>query len=63
MNTIFDETLETVGESLHSVDAKAFGRLLDDCEKALRNGGSIIVSGLGKNVPVCEKFVGCREGL
>lgn len=63
MNTIFDETLETVGESLHSVDAKAFGSLLEDCEKALRNGGSVIVSGLGKNVPVCEKFVGCMISL
>lgn len=31
MNTIFDETLEAVEESLHSVDARAFGSLLEDC--------------------------------
>ena len=32
--------------------------LINDCEKTLRNDRKIIVSGLGKNVPICEKFVG-----
>lgn len=63
MNTIFDSAIKAVGTSLQSVDAKMFNTLLDDCEKALRNGGSVIVSGLGKNAPVCEKFVGCMISL
>ncbi len=32
--------------------------LISDCENALKAGHKIIVSGLGKNVPICEKFVG-----
>ena len=39
MNTIFDEMLETTGKFLHSVDAKAFSSLIEDCEKVLRNDG------------------------
>lgn len=63
MNKLFDETLEKVEESLHSVDAESFKALLRDCETVLKNGGNVIVSGLGKNVPVCEKFVGCMVSL
>ncbi len=63
MNTLFDETLERIGESLHSVDAETFNALLRDCETVLKNGENVIVSGLGKNVPVCEKFVGCMVSL
>lgn len=33
-------------------------RFIGDCEQAIRNGHKAIATGLGKNVPVCEKFVG-----
>lgn len=32
--------------------------LMEACEKALRQGHQIVVSALGKNVPICEKFAG-----
>ena len=31
---------------------------MSHCYKAIEKGGKIIASGLGKNVPICEKFVG-----
>ena len=33
-------------------------RLLSDCENTLKSGHKVIASGLGKNVPICEKFEG-----
>ena len=35
-----------------------FEKLLDDSVEALDKGKKIIVSGLGKNVPICDKFMG-----
>ncbi len=58
MNAYFAELLSTVAESLNSVDDEKFSQLVDDSVGVLANGGKVIVSGLGKNVPVCEKFVG-----
>jgi len=45
------------------VNTEVFEKLLDDCIKTLGKGGKIVVTGLGKNVPVCEKFVGTMWSL
>ena len=37
--------------------------LVDACESTLREGHKIIASGLGKNVPICDKFVGTMLSL
>ena len=37
--------------------------LVSDCEQTLRNGNKIIATGLGKNVPICDKFVGTMLSL
>lgn len=63
MRSYFEKILNTIQASVRSMDEAAFGRLLDECEQVLRNGGKVIVSGLGKNVPVCEKFVGTMNSL
>lgn len=63
MITYFEETLRILSDSLHSVDIDNFQRLIDECEGTLQNGGRIIASGLGKNVPVCEKFVGAMVSM
>ena len=36
---------------------------MSDCEQTLRNGNKIIATGLGKNVPICDKFVGTMLSL
>ena len=54
----FKEDLEQFYKSLNSIDIKEMDELIDACEKTLRSGHKIIASGLGKNVPICDKFVG-----
>lgn len=55
--------METITESIESIPENLYEQLIDECENVLRNGGKIIASGLGKNVPICEKFVGTMNSL
>lgn len=63
MITYFEELLRILENSLESVDEQMFFDLVSQSTEVLENGGKIIVSGLGKNVPVCEKFVGTLTSL
>ena len=54
----FAEDLRIIENSLRSINVDDFEKLLTDCENTIRNGHKIIASGLGKNVPICDKFVG-----
>lgn len=58
VNLSFEETLRMLTDSLRSVDESVFNQLLDECTETLKRGNKIIASGLGKNVPICDKFVG-----
>jgi len=58
MNGYFSESIRIISNSLESVDEDAFEHLVSDCVQTLKNGKKIVISGLGKNAPVCEKFVG-----
>lgn len=49
--SIFDEVLESFG----NVDSREIKKLIFEIANSK---GKIICSGLGKNVPLCEKFVG-----
>ena len=59
----FEKLLSIIDTSIHSIDEKVFNTLVEDCVGALKKGNKIIVSGLGKNVPICEKFVGSMSSL
>ena len=59
----FNDIMNTCEESLRSLDVKQFERLIDHCIKCIDNGGKIVASGLGKNVPICETFVGTLYSL
>lgn len=63
MLSYFENLLTTIDHSVHSLDQDTFTRLLNESEAVLRGGHKIVVSGLGKNVPVCEKFVGTMNSL
>lgn len=63
MITYFNEILETVKGSLCSLDVDRFTRLVDHCTSCIDKGGKVVASGLGKNVPICEKFVGTMNSL
>lgn len=54
----FEKQLAEFDHSIHSLDEKKFSRWVDEAVETLKSGHKIIVSGLGKNVPICEKFVG-----
>lgn len=60
---MFEQTIKVLSNALNSVDESAFMRLANDCEATLRRGNKIIASGLGKNVPICDKFVGSMLSL
>lgn len=59
----FEETIRVLSDSLNTVNEEIFKKLVLCCCKALSNGKKIVVSGLGKNVPICEKFVGTMNSL
>lgn len=54
----FEKQLQEFDRSIHSLDEQAFERWVDEAVDTLQAGHKIIVSGLGKNVPLCDKFVG-----
>lgn len=59
----YEEVLQVVKESLESIDETVYEELVKQCVQVLTSGGKIIASGLGKNVPICEKFVGTLNSL
>lgn len=59
----YKEVLETITDSVESIPEDVYMQLVDECVETLKNGGKIIASGLGKNVPICEKFVGTLNSL
>ena len=59
----FEDVLSVIKESIESVDENVYKDLIDECVRTLKNGGKIIASGLGKNVPICEKFVGTMNSM
>ena len=63
MITYFEKQLKEFEHSIHSIDMELFERWVDEGVRTLERGHKIIASGLGKNVPVCEKFVGSMQSL
>lgn len=63
MTEYFSEMLSIIEESVESIDGNSFECLVSRCDDVLNHGGSIIVTGLGKNVPICDKFVGTMVSL
>lgn len=59
----FEHLLKVIENSITSLDESAFHNLVDDCTNTLKRGKKIVVSGLGKNVPICDKFVGTMLSL
>jgi len=59
----YKDVLAVIEDSLESIDEAVYEQLLKQCEETIRNDGKIVASGLGKNVPICEKFVGTLNSL
>ena len=63
MIAYYRDVLEVIESSINSIPEEDYERLICECTSVLKNGGKIIASGLGKNVPICEKFVGTMNSL
>lgn len=54
----FENQLLEYEHAIHSLNENEFERWVNEAVDVLKKGNKIIVSGLGKNVPICDKFVG-----
>lgn len=63
MISYFEKVLKEIEASIHSIDEESFERWVDEAVQTIEEGHKVIVSGLGKNVPICEKFVGTMVSL
>ncbi|MGN0429842.1 MAG: SIS domain-containing protein [Acetatifactor sp.] len=63
MISYYEGVLDVIKDSLESIPVEVYEQIIDECVATLKDGGKIIASGLGKNVPICEKFVGTLNSL
>ena len=63
MTTYFERQLKEIEHSIHSIDMDVFEKMVNMAVETIKLGHKIIVSGLGKNVPICDKFVGSMISL
>lgn len=54
----FSDNERILKNALKSIRMDQFEALIADCEETIKTGHKIITSGLGKNVPICDKFTG-----
>jgi len=59
----FEKLLRSITDSINGLDYDVFEKLVMESLDTLKKGNKIVVSGLGKNVPICEKFVGTMLSL
>ncbi len=63
MISYYQDVIDVIRDSLESIQEEQYEQLINECTNILKSGGKIIASGLGKNVPICEKFVGTLNSL
>lgn len=63
MISYFERQLAEITHSLNSVDEDIFEKMVEHAVATIKSGHKIIVSGLGKNVPICDKFVGSMVSM
>lgn len=63
MIAYYESVMNVIKDSLESIPTDVYEQVISECIETLNNGGKIIASGLGKNVPICEKFVGTLNSL
>ena len=63
MITYYEDVMKVLEDALESIPTDVYEQVINECVETLKNGGKIVASGLGKNVPICEKFVGTLNSL
>ena len=59
----FEKNSLIIEDALKSISLSQMEGLISQCQNTLESGHRIIASGLGKNVPICDKFVGTMLSL
>lgn len=59
----FSITMSQLENAAKRISMSELEKLINDCERTLNSHHKIIASGLGKNVPICEKFEGTMISL
>ena len=59
----FSITMSQLEDAAGRISMNEMEKLISDCELTLNSHHKIIASGLGKNVPICEKFEGTMVSL
>jgi len=59
----FGHIIRQISSAFASLDNDAFERCVSDCAATILSGHKVVATGLGKNVPICEKFVGTMTSL
>lgn len=59
----YKDVITTIEDAIESIPVDVYEQLITESVEVLNHGGKIIASGLGKNVPICEKFVGTLNSL
>lgn len=63
MNRYYKGVIEAIKDSIESINPDTYEQIITESVEVLKHSGKIIASGLGKNVPICEKFVGTLNSL
>lgn len=63
MSHDFEDTLRILSGAVRSIDPCEFDALEADAIATLARGNKLVFSGLGKNVPICEKIVGSLNSV
>ena len=48
----YETVMDVIRDSLESIPLDLYEQIIRECMESLNNGGKIIASGLGKNVPI-----------
>ena len=59
LNTI----MTTLVDSMDRLDVQILENMIDDIVRILKNGKKVVLTGLGKNAPICKKVVGSMLSL
>lgn len=59
----FEKNSLIIEDALKSISLSQMDGLISQCQNTLESGHRVIASGLGKNVPICDKFVGTMLSL
>jgi D-arabinose 5-phosphate isomerase GutQ len=63
VNHDFEETLRILSGAIRSLDPRETSALERAAVATLERGNKLVFSGLGKNVPICEKVVGTLNSV